>query len=200
MTLTSEHLNIIQKLIDESPISRVQMRENIVDHLACAIEYKMANGQDFKPALENSLLEFAPNGFKEIEHETYLLLNPNSITMKKMTYSSGLIFSMMASVGVFFKILHYTGANELVILGFGGLAAIFLPLLSVTRKTAEKSKQELIRERIFLASLLFLSIGAVLKIFHVVAANESLLLGTAGFALGFLPLTFLKMYRESVTA
>lgn len=200
MKFSSEHLDAIQEFVEQSPISRSQMRENIIDHLCCAVEYRLLNGVDFEEALESSITEFAPNGLKEIEHETHLLLNYNSIFMKKITYGSGFAFSFMASVGIFFKILHYTGANELVILGFGGLAAIFIPLLSLTRNVLGKPRMEKIRETIFLISLLFLSIGAVLKIFHVAGANETLLLGTAGFSLGFLPLTFIKLYKEAVAA
>lgn len=200
MKFTPEHLLTIQRLVEESPISMREMRENIIDHLACAVEYRLLNGIPFEVALDTSLREFAPAGLKEIEHETYLMLNSKTIAMKKLTYVSGLIFSMLASLGIFFKILHWDGANELVIFGFGGLATVFLPLLSITRKTMEMPSVEKYRQRIFLISLFLFSIGAVLKVWHMAGANECLLLGTVGFALVFLPLTFLKMYRESVAA
>lgn len=200
MKFTPDHLLTIQRLVEESPISMREMRENIIDHLACAVEYRLLNGIPFEVALDTSLREFAPAGLKEIEHETYLMLNSKTIAMKKLTYVSGLIFSMLASLGIFFKILHWDGANELVIFGFGGLATVFLPLLSITRKTMEMPSVEKYRQRIFLISLFLLSIGAVLKVWHMAGANECLLLGTVGFALVFLPLTFLKMYRESVAA
>jgi len=112
--------------------------------------------------------------------------------MKKLTYSLGLVFSVLASIGFLFKILHWTGANEMLILGLGGLVIFFLPLLVVTRgKTGAQ-------EKLALSSLALVSIGGVLKVFHVVAANEFLLLGVAVFALAYLPVAFLAMYRKSI--
>jgi len=107
---------------------------------------------------------------------------------------------MIASAGVFCKILRWEGANELIIAGFGGLVLVFLPLLSFTRKPVGKSTLERSREVVFLAGLALFSVGAVLKIMHMVSANEFLLLGTAAFSLGYLPLTFFKMYKEAVAA
>jgi hypothetical protein len=198
MKFTSDHLMTIQRLVDSSPLSIREMRENAIDHLACAVEYRLLNGIPFDEALDISLKEFAPAGLKEIEHETYLLLHSKTIVAKKVTYASGLIFSMMASLGVFFKILHWNGANELVIVGFGGLATIFLPLLSILRKSMDVPRAEKYRQAIFLVTLFLLSVGAVLKVWHFAGANEFLLLGTVGFSLGFLPLTFLKMYKEAI--
>jgi hypothetical protein len=96
-----------------------------------------------------------------------------------------------------FKVFHYMGANELMVVGFIGLAVFFAPLLMVVRKT-EKSSFERKRDNVALISLFIISVGGVLKLSHVVAANETLIIGTAVFAFGFLPMTFLKMYRESI--
>lgn len=138
------------------------------------------------------MLELAPNGFTELEIETYILLNQKTITMKKLTCSLGLTFSVLASIGFLFKILHWTGANEMLILGLGGLVLFFLPLLLLTRKSTG------VQEKLALSSLTLVSIGGVLKVFHVVSANEFLLLGVAVFALAYLPVTFLAMYRNSI--
>ena len=199
MNLTEENVLQIQSTVEESPITRVEMKDNLIDHLCCSVEHKMKVGTAFESALSSALSELVPNGFKEIEFETFILLNTKQITMKKLTYSTGLIFSVFASVGMLLKIFHLPGANELLILGFGGLALFFVPLLMMVRKP-EKTSFERKRDNIALISLLVISIGGVLKTFHVVAANETLIIGTAVFAFGFLPMTFLKMYRESIAS
>ncbi len=198
MNLTDENILAIKKTIDESPISRSSMRENIIDHLCCAIEFKMTHGWDFEEALTEALFDLAPNGLREIEHETYLLLNLKNITMKKVKYLSGLVFCIAASVGLSFKIQKWPGANELLILGLGGLALIFVPLSLFVSNRVALQPLDRAKERLALISMALISIGGVLKVLHTAAANEALLLGTAVFALGFLPTFFLKMYRESV--
>ena len=129
MNLSNKDLLLIQQTIEESPISRTSMKENIIDHLSCVVEFKMTHGWDFEEAFSDALHEFAPNGLREIEHETYLLLNIKTITMKKLTYLSGLVFSIIGIAGVTAYFFRMPGRNELLITGFGGILLIFLPLL-----------------------------------------------------------------------
>lgn len=198
MNLSSQQLLNIRQLIEESPISRLDMRENLIDHICCAVENKIANGQCFDVALAASLEDLAPNGLKEIEMETFLMLNAKIITMKKFTYSAGLLFSISASFGSIFKVLHMPGANELTILGFGGLALVFAPFLILVRQKSWKSNVEKFREVFFLMSIILVAIGMTLKIFRLAGSEGTLLTGLVLFTLGFLPLAFLKMYREAV--
>ncbi|MFN5171265.1 MAG: GldL-related protein [Cyclobacteriaceae bacterium] len=192
MTLSLEQIDQIKILVTRSEITRTDMKDDLVDHLCCSVEEKLQTGVLFQQALDRALHELVPNGFTELEIETYFLLNQKTITMKKLTYSLGLVFSVLASIGFLFKILHWTGANEMLILGLGGLVIFFLPLLVVTRgKTGAQ-------EKLALSSLALVSIGGVLKVFRVVAANEFLLLGVAVFALAYLPVAFLAMYRKSI--
>jgi len=192
MTLTPEQVAHIKQLVSNSNISRMAMKDDLIDHLCCSVEEKVSDRTPFEQALDRALLELAPNGFTELEIETYILLNQKTITMKKLTYSLGLTFSVLASIGFLFKILHWTGANEMLILGLGGLVLFFLPLLLLTRKSTG------VQEKLALSSLTLVSIGGVLKVFHVVSANEFLLLGVAVFALAYLPVTCLAMYRNSI--
>lgn len=198
MNLSHENLLVIKQVIDDSPISRESMRENIVDHLCCAVEFKMTHGWDFEEAFTDVLRDFAPNGLREIEHETYLLLNIKTITMKKLTYFSGLIFTILASAGLMAYFFRMPGRNELLITGFGGVLLIFLPLLLISRQPVAKTPLERKKDRIAMASFVLISLGGVLKGLHVVTANETLIIGTAVFCLGYLPMLFLKMYRESI--
>jgi hypothetical protein len=198
MNLSNKDLLIIQQTIEESPISRESMKENIIDHLSCAVEFKMTHGWDFEEAFSEVLQEFAPNGLREIEHETYLLLNIKTITMKKLTYLSGLIFSTMASAGLVTYFFRMPLRNELLITGFGGVLLIFMPLLLISRQPAAKTPFERKKDRVAIISFLLFSLGGVLKGIHVPSANETLIIGAAVFTFGYLPMLFLKMYRESI--
>jgi hypothetical protein len=134
MSLTEENVIQIQNIVNSSAISRGEMKDNLIDHLCCSIEHQMKEGISFDSALASALVELVPNGFKEIEFETFILLNAKQITMKKLTYLIGLIFSLLASVGVLLKTQKLPPANEHLIIGFGGLALFFVPLLMTIRK------------------------------------------------------------------
>ena len=205
MNLSVENISQIRQLIEESPISRTEMKENLVDHLCCAMEHKISGGLSYEEALTTSIKELVPNGFKEIEYETYLLLNLKSITMKKFIYVSGLFCTMCISVGIILRATLGSNAagdfNKILLgIGFGGLAIIFIPGLLMLRQPSERTTDEKTRLKVLLTSLVLLSIGWVFKIFHITSANEFVIVGTAVFIFGFLPLVFLKMYRESVSA
>ncbi len=202
MTISSENLRFIQKTIRESPISRNGMQEDLIDHLCCEVEHRMYRGDDFDIAFKKALHLLAPNGLKELERETFFLLNSKTIAMKKLTYLSGALLCILSTMGILFKILHWSGANELVILGFGGLLLIFLPLLWMARNKNVKEESSFERKRNFtgLVCLILVSAGAVLKVLHLASANEILILGTIAFSFVFLPMTFLKMYKQATAS
>jgi hypothetical protein len=144
-------------------------------------------------------VSFAPDGLNEIENETFWLLHPKLLLMKKMLYGFGLLFSMMTAIGFFLKVLHWSLANELLITGMGGILLVVIPMIVVNMiRYKTHSSLERAKDRLGIASAILWSAGGILKVLHVVAANETLLLGTVVFALGFLPCLFLIMYRKSV--
>jgi hypothetical protein len=198
MNLSNQDLLIIQQTIEESPISRESMKENIIDHLSCVVEFKMAHGWDFEEAFSEALHEFAPHGLREIEHETYLLLNLKKITMKKLTYLSGLVFCMLISAGFLFKIFRLPGASILLAFGNGGALLIFIPLFLFNKQQSAKPSFEKRKDTVALLSFALVSLGGFLKGLHLVTANETLIIGVAVFCFGYLPMLFLKMYRESI--
>jgi hypothetical protein len=202
MTVSQENLVAIQRAIVESPISRRRMQEDIIDHLCCEVEYRMSCGCDFDNAFEQALHLLAPNGLKELERETFFLLNSKTIIMKKLTYVSGAVFSILSSTGILFKILHWFSANEFLIIGFGGLLLIFLPLLWIARNKQLTTESSFDRRRNLTGfiSLILISAGAVLKVLHLASANEILILGTIAFSFAFLPMTFIKMYKQAIAS
>ncbi len=47
--------------------------------------------------------------------------------MKKLTYLTGTICTMLALFAVLFKIMHWPGTSELMVISIGGLALFFVP-------------------------------------------------------------------------
>lgn len=50
--------------------------------------------------------------------------------MKKLVIICGALFSSMTLLSVLFKLLHWQGATELLIVGMFGLTIIFIPTLA----------------------------------------------------------------------
>ena len=118
---------------------------------------------------------------------------------------SGLFFSICVSIGIVLRATLGSNAsgdfNKILLgVGFGGLAIIFIPGLLILRQPTGRTAAEKTRLKVLLTSLILLCVGWIFKIFHITSANEFVIVGTAVFIFGFLPLVFLKMYRESVSA
>jgi hypothetical protein len=169
MKFTADHLKAIQNFVEQSPISRIEMRNNIIDHLACAVEYRLLNGFSFEQALETSITEFAPNGLMEIEIETHHLLNAKSIAIKRVLYSGGLLFSICATIGILFRSMHGPNVHDIIrvllLIGFGGLAAIFIPSIILLQQQKASTPQEKMRLNILLTSIILFSFGWIGSIF-----------------------------------
>ncbi len=200
MNVSADQLRTIAGVIDKSTITIRTLHDDLLDHLCCVVETKMARGKDFEIALNEAVRELAPGGLHEIEKETYLLLNPKILFMKKVMYGSGLIFSIMVAVGLLLKLLHLMGSNELMLVGMVGFVIVYLPLVLKIRagRQTPKSFMERTRDLLGLISAFMLSAGGILKIIGAVGANETLFLGTVVFSFGFLPFLFFMMYKESV--
>ena len=51
--------------------------------------------------------------------------------MKKMMFTTGLVFSMALSLGFLFKLMHWPLANILLMSGTWGMGFIFIPMLAI---------------------------------------------------------------------
>lgn len=60
--------------------------------------------------------------------------------MRKIVYISGALFSSITLLSVLFKMLHFQGAQIVLIIGIVGLALIFIPLYAIYRYTKNKQK------------------------------------------------------------
>ncbi|MBP8791952.1 MAG: hypothetical protein KBE41_08930 [Lutibacter sp.] len=60
--------------------------------------------------------------------------------MRKIVYISGALFSSITLLSVLFKMLHFQGAQIVLMIGIVGLALIFIPLYAIYRYTKNKQK------------------------------------------------------------
>lgn len=200
MNLTPEQISHIQAVISESNLRIQTLKDDLVDHLCCVVEYDLVQGKKFDDALLEAIDELAPEGFEKIEHQTLLLLNSKTIYMKKVMYIVGLASAISMSMGLVMKYLHLAGSQELTIYGFLTFALIFLPLATIDRfkVRVHSALSDRLRISLGLASAAVTGLGILLKLFHLNGANLSILVGFLLFSFGFLPFLFFNLYKKSI--
>ncbi len=199
--LSDEHIERIQSEIDKGGISMPDLKDDLLDHFCCVVEYKMQRGLSFENAYQQAFMDICPNGFGEIQNETIFLLNAKRIvTMKKIMYSIGLLASISISIGWLFKILGWLGGGELFTYGFLGFVLLFLPLLAIDRYKAALTSVASERLRIILGflSAIVTGLAVLFKLMHLQGADLLLISGVLLFSFGFLPFLFFRMYKKSL--
>lgn len=201
MKLSEAQVNNIREVLLASGISHDRLRDDVLDHLCCAIEMRLTKNDDFARSLEDAIRELAPDGLAHIQYQTIFLLNSNKIMlMKKFMYIIGFVTTVGMTMGFTFKILHLAGSEELFNFGFIGFALIFLPMMAVDRlkQNIYKALSEKLRMVFGFASALTLGLAVMFKLFHYNYANEMLLIGISVFSFGFLPFLFFSLYKKSI--
>jgi hypothetical protein len=201
MKLTDDQVEFIRAEIDKSAIVLPDLKDDLLDHFCCFIEFRMVKGDSFNAAYHQAFREICPNGLDEIQKETiYLLTSKKIIAMKKFMYFIGLVTSISVSIGWLFKLLNWPGGGDLFTYGFLGFVLIFLPMLAIDRYKLAFNKVLGERLKIILgfSSAIITGLAVMFKLMHLQGASVLLIVGTVLFSFGFLPFLFFRMYRKSV--
>lgn len=202
MKLTEQQIHRIRSQVAASKITIDTLREDVVDHICCAVEVKLDRKCDFETALREAVHELAPQGLDQIQAETVFLLNSNKIIlMKKLMYTVGALSSMSFVAGWAFGVLHLPGAYELSIYGFLGFTFLFMPLYAIDYLKADirRALNERWKFGLGLLSAVLIGTSTILKMFHLEGASLLLVAGTTVFVVGFLPFLFFGLYKKSVS-
>ncbi len=202
MKLSKDQIAHIRALIASHDVTLQTLGDDLLDHLCCVIDDRMANGEDFDTALKDALTELAPHGLDKIQRDTFLLLHsPRIILMKKVVYSIGFLSACAGSIGWMFTVFHWPGGYELFNYSFLAFLLGFVPLLSLSRLRHIKRLSGWQRLYILVGVISSMSVGMslVFKLWHLQGADVLFLGGVVLFAFGFLPLLFISLYRREVT-
>jgi hypothetical protein len=202
MKLSDEQVAIIQERIDQSQINIPTLRDDVLDHLCCAVESKLEHGKTFEEAVPEAIRELAPDGLDELQQETVFLLNVTKIIlMKKAIYSIGLASAIAMSIGLMFKFMRWPGADQLITYGFLGFSLLFVPMVFADHLKVKQqaSLPEKLRFIFGVLSATATALSVTLKLFHLPGADYLLLIGAMLFSFGFLPFLFFALYKKSVS-
>ncbi len=201
MRISEDHIEIIEKEIALSSLKSKELKDDLLDHFCCAIEIYMSKGSSFEEAFNQSKKDISPNGIDEIQRETVYLLNYKRILiMKKLLYTTGLIFSMCLSLGLLLKIMHWPAGFHLLMTGTLGLGFVFLPLLTIhqLKLKANQLLSEKAKYFLGLAAGLLFTTSIIFKQLHLMGTNVLLVLSVFIFTFGFLPFLFFRLYKKSI--
>lgn len=202
MKLTAEQLSHIRVVVDKGNIANETLRDDVLDHICCAVEHKLSKGENFDKAVQDALRELAPDGLNTLQQETVFLLNSTKIIrMKKVMYSIGLLSVMSFVLGWTFGMMHWLGARELSIFGFLGFVFLYVPMLAIDRYKTNIRWLLSDKLKYILGALSGLAMATAIffKIMHLPGGDQLLLLSTGLFAFGFLPFLFFTMYKKSIS-
>lgn len=200
MMLSSQQVDQIRSYVDQNHVEILSLRDDVIDHLCCSVEFKIEEGKTFEDSLREALNELAPEGLEKLEYETILLLESGNILMKKLMYVIGLLTTIAMSVGFTFRLLHMPGGFELLNYGFLTFALVFLPMATYNnfRMKVKRTWAEKLRIVLGFVSALIVGGSVFLKMMHYPGVDGLLLLGVGIFSFGFLPCLFYSMYERSI--
>lgn len=200
MRISDDQIEIIEKEITISSLKSKELKDDLLDHFCCSVEIYIKKGLSFEKAFEQSKKDISPNGIDEIQRETVYLLNYKRILiMKKLMYSTGLIFSMLLSLGLLFKFMSWPGGFYPLMFGTLGLGFVFLPLLTLNqlKLKANHLLSEKIKYILGLTAGLLFTTSIVFKQQHLMGTDILLVSSIVIFTFGFLPFLFFRLYKKS---
>jgi len=198
--ISEKQIDFILNDISARGIEMVSLQQDLLDHVCCIIEQNLKEDGDFESFYFSCIKQFYKQDIKEIEEETInLLIHKNYYVMKKIMLVSGGLCSLMLSVGIVFKFMHWPGASALIVLGILMMSLIFLPLLFVLKVKEKKESKEKIIIGLGTLAAVSLSLGVLFKIMHWPFANMLSLMALFVMIFLFLPIYYFSGIRNPET-
>lgn len=200
IVLREEQVQYILEDLERKGILLEELRFSLLDHICCVLEEELKNPEDFQGHYERVLPRFFKKELSEIQEETELLIRfKNYYAMKRTMLISAGFTAFTFITGALFKIMHWPGANALILASITVLCFLFLPIIFIF-KTKEAGS---IREKITLgiATLfgIMISLATLFKLLHWPGADVMWLSSLGLLFFIFLPIFFLGGIRNKET-
>lgn len=197
--LKDEQVEFIWADIRKRGVFTESLAENLLDHICCFLEEQPDDGRPFAEMYKLALNSFGKNGLQEVQDETLFLIHQKQLSkMKKLMYITGTIASISLIVGALFKLMHWPGANMMLLLGTLSLTFFFSPFFFyIYFKEQTEKKGKAIAIFGFLTGI-FLCLGAIFKLLHWPGASF-MIIGFVLLFIIFLPLYVINGMRNPLT-
>jgi len=198
MMLAEWQVDVLQQRIDNSGLTRINLKEELLDHLCCCVEELLCSGSAFEPAIEQAFQQVCPDDPTEIEKQLVLLLNQPSYQMKKITYGSGLLSSVAMIIGILLKFFHWTSSASIFVAGLLLFLGLFLPLLLFLHYRLAGSSLQRSITGVGMIGSVAAGVGVSFKLLHYPGADLLVFSGAAILTFAILPFLFYRAYKNAL--
>jgi hypothetical protein len=200
--LSDEQIDYILNDIRRNGVEMEDLQQNLLDHICCIIEQNLEENGNFEHFYSATIKTFYKKELREIEEETKFLLKfKNYYTMKKVMIYSGAFSAAAFLMGSFLKVMHWPGANVLIVLAMVTIAFVFLPIMSILKSREVTT----IRDRLVIITgtivgVLYCS-SVLTAVMHWPGARSGILwiITTAASMFVFIPIYFFTGIRNPET-
>lgn len=199
MRLTGQQLTTIEEKLKSKQITNQSIYEEAFDHLCSVSEEKFQPPADFNAFIQSEISHLAPQGFPLLELQiNYVSQSKSLIIMKKFMYILGLLATITFVSGILFKLMHWPGANMLLLVGQMVLFLVCVPFFAITKLRGKTSSSlEKWTAVLGLSASLLISISVLFKVMHLMGAHVVFVIGMVLLIFGFIPLLFITIYRKN---
>ena len=194
--LSEFQIDIVSAYIRNNGVAQEELHEDLLDHVCTSIENRLRQGDSFEYAFQHTIKLFGPGGLVQVQQDTFELLTEINTTMKKVTFGFGLTSTFLLLAGTIFKLMHWPGANIMVLLGTAILVLFYLPMI-LTHKVKESPRDEALLHILGFLGLASTTVGVLFKVLHWPGAAVMLIGGMSILAFGYVPVYFYKRYQTS---
>ena len=169
--LTDEQKNGLREFLERQGLSFKPLQDEMVDHIGCDLEERMAAGFSFQEAWDQSIAEIPNSHFQRIQQEIMESINKRvSWTQVLSFFALGLIL-----ISAIFKALHLQFAGEVLLLSFGFMAAALLTG-SLSGILLNKGKKGATRVLAVILGIILLLIGFSFNFLHMPGGDQFIIL------------------------
>jgi hypothetical protein len=166
-SLNDKHIDFILNDIGARGVKTEDLQYNLLDHICCIIENELEENGDFEQFYRRTISKFYKKELKELEDETQLLLTfKHYYTMKKTMIIGGFTSALLMLFGTTFKVMHWPGANIMLIIGMATLSLVFIPVMFTLKLKEKKEKRDRVVLIFGLFVSVFLLISSLFKLMH----------------------------------
>ncbi len=196
-TLSEQQIDFILRDIKSRGVEMEDLQVSLLDHICCLIESELEPGGDFESFYRKTIPRFFKKELREIEEETLLLLTfKNYYAMRKTMITTGAISVVSMVLGSFFKIMHWPGANVMLLLGIALASLVFLPLMFILKtKEANSSRDKIVLGAGVVFGIL-VSVSTLFKVLHWPGANIMWFLSLGILFFVYIPVYFFTGIRN----
>ena len=187
--LTDEQKHTLRDFLAREGLTFKPLQDEMVDHMSCDVEDRMALGLSFDEAWAQSAGGIPQNHFVHIQNDIMETIN------KRLTWSQ---FLSLAALGLIFistafKALHLQFAGEVLLLSFGFMAGSLLTG-SLSGIFLNKGKKGAARFLAVILGVIILLIAFSFKILHM-PGGDGLILLSVGLLVTSLLVNSVYVYR-----